>query len=280
MTETIPFGMRGGEQLLSDLHLPSNGTSGSPLIVAVSGGGWRRGNRQSLAKWGTYFAQQGMAFASVDYARAVTGPAWPENASDVAAAISYFSANGDEHGVDPTRICVLGVSAGAHLGALALLSDAFETPPVCGFAGIYGVYDLMAHWQHDLAAHGRPGEDLTERMIGCTPFGDPQRFHDASPLRQITYAKSMPVFLSWGHADREVSPQQSAAFATALQQAGYAVRCREFDDAGHFWFSEEDPLTSGNTAAKIAPDLTLFFRRAFEHPAALAPAAPIARAAV
>lgn len=261
MFETITIGDSDGAALMADLFTPAQGGGALPLIVAAAGGGWRRGNRQSLQAWGRYFCGQGFAFASIDYARAASGPVWPRNAADVGMALHHFGANGPAYGIDTDRIGVLGVSAGAHLTALALLSDAFETPPVRCFAGIYGVYDLMAHWQGDLAVHARPGEDLTERMIGCTPYDDPQRFHDASPLRQITYAKAMPVFLSWGHNDREVSPTQSAAFAIALRQAGFPVRCREFDEAGHFWFSEEDPELAGSVSARLAPELASFFKR-------------------
>jgi len=264
MFETITVGSRDGGPLLADLYLPEGSAAPAPLIVAASGGGWRRGNRQALAHWGRYFAGQGMAFASVDYARATSGPAWPQNVRDIATALTFFASNGHAHGIDPNRIAALGASAGAHLTALALLSDAFDTPAVVGFAGIYGVYDLMAHWQSDLSAHARTEPDLTERMIGCTPYDDPQRFHDVSPLRQITYGRAMPVFLSWGHLDRDVSPDQSADFAVALRQAGYAVRCREFAEAGHFWFSEEDPAQSGTTSAQVAPDLVQFFKRAFD----------------
>lgn len=261
MFETITIGTRDGEALMADLFMPSQSEGAAPLVVAASGGGWRRGNRQALAAWGNYFSAQGLAFASIDYARATSGPAWPGNAADVAMGLSYFAQHGQEHGIDPGRIGALGVSAGAHLTALALLSDAFETPAIQCFAGIYGVYDLMAHWQSDLVAHGRHSEDLTERMLGCSPYDNPQLFHDASPLRQITYAKAMPVLLSWGHNDREVSPEQSASFATALRQAGFPVRCREFDEAGHFWFSEEDPQTPASLSARLAPELTLFFKR-------------------
>lgn len=272
MFETITIGERDGSPLHADLYRPD--AANAPLIVAASGGGWRRGTRQALGRWGQYFAGHGMAFASVDYARAVDGAIWPRNVEDVAAGLSYFARHGARHGVDGERLGALGVSAGAHLMALALLSDRFETPRVGCFAGIYGVYDLMAHWQADLATHARPGDDPTERMIGATPFDDPQRFHDASPLRQITYGKAMPVLLSWGHADRDVSPGQSASFATALKQAGYPVRCREFEDAGHFWFSDEDPAVASSFSGQVAPDLMRFFERSLgaEKRAELVPA--------
>ncbi|WP_137133276.1 hypothetical protein [Rhizobium sp. FKY42] len=45
-------------------------------------------------------------------------------------------------------IGILGASAGGHLAALAGLSSV-DCPTPKAFSGIYGVYDLLAHWQAD-----------------------------------------------------------------------------------------------------------------------------------
>lgn len=254
---TIEIGANDAGPLCADLYLPG-GPGPHALVVGVSGGGWTRGHRRSLALWGRWLAARGFAFASIDYRRATDGPAWPGNAEDVATALGFLARNGSEYGLDPTRMVVLGVSAGAHLSALALLSRAVETPPVAGFVGIYGVYDLMAHWQADAWRNAPEGADKTVAMIGCTPFDDPRRYHQASPLRQITYGAALPVLLVWGNADRDVLPEQSAAFARALTQARFPVRQIELPDAGHLWFSEDDPEAEGSYSARIAPTLLRF----------------------
>lgn len=268
MTQTtsrsIDYPAGQGRTLQADLYLPGEGGP-HPLVVGVSGGGWVRGHRRALGQWGRWLAAQGLAFASIDYRRAEGGPVWPQNVNDVSAGLAFLASNGADLGIDPARIAVLGVSAGAHLASLALLSRNIPTPPVTGFAGIYGVYDLMAHWQADLWRHAAPGTDKTEAMIGATPFHDPQRFHDASPLRQITYEGAMPVLLVWGRADREVMPRQSEEFARALTQARFPVRCVELPDAGHLWFSEEGPESAGSHSARIAPDLLRFLKSILGH---------------
>ncbi|MDQ0458152.1 alpha/beta hydrolase [Rhizobium paknamense] len=247
--------------LQADLYLPE-GEGPFPLILGVSGGGWIRGHRGALSAWGSFFARAGFAFASVDYRRAsAETPAFPGNVEDVAAALRFFTEAGREHGIDPQRIAVLGVSAGAHLGALASLSPAFNCPVPKAFAGIYGVYDLLAHWQADRAVNSVTAMDKTECLLGVKPFANPLIYHQASPLRQITYDRAMPVFLCWGHVDREVAPEQSAAFAVALRQAGYPVTAVELPDAAHLWFSEEAPDAPGSFSARIAPALLRFFRR-------------------
>lgn len=256
-TITLDLALTEAGPLQADLTLPA-GAGPHSVVVGVSGGGWSRGHRRSLAAWGTWLAERGFAFASIDYRRALGGLAWPGNAEDVATALRVLAQRGAEWGLDPARIVVLGVSAGAHLSALALLSRAIETPPVAGFVGIYGVYDLMAHWQADTWRNAAPGTDKTEAMIGCAPFDDPARYHHASPLRQITYEAALPVLLIWGAADREVLPDQSAAFARALTQARFPVRTVEVPGAGHMWFSEEGPQAEGSHSARIAPDLLRF----------------------
>jgi len=260
---TLTYSQADGTALSADLFLP-DGAGPFPLIVGISGGGWIRGHRGALKPWGAYFAKAGFAFASVDYRRAAPGkPAFPGNAEDIAAALKYFAESGPQYGIDPQRIAVLGASAGAHLGALVSLSPEFDGPQLKGFAGIYGAYDLMEHWQADLAVNSVTAPDKTELLLGVKPFADPLLYHRASPLRQITYGRSMPVFLCWGHLDRDIAPQQSAAFARALRQAGYPVTAFEMPDAPHLWFSEEGPDVAGSFSARLAAPLRLFFQRLF-----------------
>lgn len=259
--KTISYSGAANTSLQADLHLPA-GDGPFALILGISGGGWVRGHRGVLNAWGRYFAGRGLAFASIDYRRAAAGaPAYPGNAKDVAAGLQYFFDHGLEHGIDPQRIGVLGISAGGHLGALVSLSEDFISPPPKAFAGIYGVYDLLAHWQADRAVNSVAAPDKTECMLGKGPFSDPLLYHMASPLRQVTGRRSMPVFLCWGHLDRDVSPNQSSAFADVLRQAGFPVTALEFPDAAHLWFSEDGPDVPGSHSARLAPALLRFFQR-------------------
>lgn len=263
MSNTLRVGGTADQPLMADLYLPDNAHKAS-LIIAISGGGWVRGHRAALAPWGRYLSAQGFAVASIDYRRVAGGAAWPGNADDVREAIAGTVAQSARHGIASDKVAILGASAGAHLGALAVLRPSPEMPGIRAFAGIYGVYDLMAHWQADAVFNLGKGQDKTEAMLGCTPFADPQRYHDASPLRQITHDRALPVFLAWGHLDRDIAPAQSATFADALKQAGYPVTCVEFPEAPHLWFSEQQPDEPGSFSARLAPELLRFFKQSLE----------------
>ncbi|MDZ7906560.1 MAG: prolyl oligopeptidase family serine peptidase [Cypionkella sp.] len=260
VVETLDLGINRGQQLNATLFRPEGATM-APLVIAASGGGWRRGHRSNLDQWGQYFAEHGIAFASIDYRRCNNGPCFPDNASDIAHCVQTLRQVGAQYGVDTSRIALLGTSAGAHLTALALFSDALQDTKLKAYVGIYGVYDLHRHWRTDLAKFQNRADNLTENMIGCGPFDNPDIYHSASPLRQIRSNRALPVFLSWGGLDDAIAPDQSADFARALQQAGFNVRTRIFAEAGHFWFSDNDLSQQTSFAAQLAPDLLKFLER-------------------
>ena len=262
---TIETGPGAAGPLLADLHLPEgqgNAKGPWPLVVGAHGGGWSHGARQMLNPWGAWFAARGIAFATVDYRR-VSGPdTFPGNAADVATSLRYFAEHGADHGIDPARIVMLGVSAGAHLGALALMSPEFDTPKLRGFIGVYGVYDLMGHWQADVWRNAAPGTDKTHAMLNATPFDDPDLYHRASPLHQIRYETAMPALVIWGESDREVLPEvNSVPFARALTQARADVTTVPVQGAGHRWFSQESPDEAGTFSAQVAPEVLRFVKR-------------------
>src|SRR5258708_4197631 len=78
----------------------------------------------------------------------------------------------------PSRIGLMGDSAGAHLAALvALAPDQFAaeyrgdpnaavSANMKAVIGFYGVYDMLAQWQHDQIA--RPTNSIAEKFLGTS----------------------------------------------------------------------------------------------------------------
>ena len=262
--DRLAFTGSNGAALTGDLYRPS-GPGHHPVMVAVPGGAWLRGDKAQLSAWGRYLAAQGIAVFAIDYTRSTNGPAFPDNVQDVGAATRFLSQQSDTLGLDRARFGLFGASAGAHLAALAALRQDPEDDDAVAFktlVAVYGVYDLVSHWQADLDKNATRGADPTERMMGCTPFDDQAAFFLASPLRQITYGRnSLKTLLIWGDADRDVLPAQSEAFARALRQAGFFVRTQSVPGAGHFWFSEEAPGEPGSFSATVAPLLLKFLKQ-------------------
>lgn len=255
----IVYAAPDGVELRGDFYAPV-GPGPFPVVVAAPGGGWLVSDPGGLRHWGELLARNGLALFAIQYRVAAAEKSYPKPVRDVLSAIEFVRASAGELGIDAQRIGLLGSSAGAHVAALAAL--AFDAP-VKALAGVYGVYDLFAHWQHEMADFAEAGRRRSECFLGAPPFADRRLYFDASPLSHVRHATSkLPVFVAYGTADPVVDPRtQSEPFVRALRQAGHTVRECPVAGAGHFWFSEEAPDEPGSHAGFLAPRLLRFLTR-------------------
>lgn len=268
----IVFARRNGVDLKGNLFLPAQGNS-LPMLITLPGGAWRQCNRRNHWAWGEYLAQRGYAVFTAEYRVATfERKAFPEAVQDVIDAIRFVRGNADGWRLAPDRIAILGSSAGAHLAALAALgdeTDSFATTypddayaagsaKVKALVAIYGIYDLVAHWQDDLSNNPDVKGNVARNLLGADPFEDPRGYFDASPIHYVKYVQNwLPVLLAWGTHDDAVHPRQSELFLTALQQARFNVRAHRLIGANHWWFNETPELV-GSESAQFAPRLVSF----------------------
>jgi acetyl esterase/lipase len=261
----IAYAMREDARLVGDLYLPK-GLDKAPVLVAVHGGGWQAGSRAIYKYWGPYLAKNGYAVFAISYRLSKPGvKSYPAAVYDVKAAVQFVRAQAGELGVDPDRIGLIGDSAGAHLSALVALAAAeppfsteYQSDPfaatsaaVKAVVGVYGVYDMLAQWEHDQVV--RPRDQITEKFLGGSPMLIRRAYFEASPISYATVDNNRTRFLLiHGTADDIVDPAtQSQKFLTALKQAGFFVRTIVIPGAGHFWVADpvEEPGSYGATAA-------------------------------
>jgi acetyl esterase/lipase len=273
---SVPYAEHDGVKLTGDFYLPK-GLAKAPVIVAVHGGGWQIGNPKFYQYWGPHFARNGYALFAVSYRLSKPGAkTFPGAVYDVKAAIQFVRAGAAQFGVAPDRIGLMGDSAGGHLVSLVALAgdeplfsseyrgDPQATVPanVKTVVGFYGVYDMLAQWQHDQIA--RPRDQITEKFLGVSPMQSRRTYFDASPISYATLDKREKTgtrfLLLHGTHDDIVDPQtQSQAFLGALKQAGFFARTMVIPGAGHFWASDpiEEPTSYG---AQAAPHILRFLR--------------------
>ena len=111
-----------------DVYAPK-GVRNAPVILMVHGGAWRIGDKRSkgvvenkVARW----SRAGIIVISVNY-RMLPGTDPVEQARDVARALAAAQAHMAEWGGDPSRVVLMGHSAGAHLVALIDANPALAT---------------------------------------------------------------------------------------------------------------------------------------------------------
>jgi len=229
----------GFRPLTLDLHRPDT-EEPVPVIVQLHGGGWRAGSRAVFTA-GTSDAQtfelitaQGFAVVAADY-RLSAEATFPAQLDDVDAVIDWLGAHGAEYGLDPDRIVLWGVSAGATLASLAGLR------PRDGVRGVidwFGPSDLFAMAKHTEAVEA-PGESREDQWLGAPVGSVPQLARAASPAL-VAAAGAVPFHIAHGLADDLVPPAQSQALADALSAAGVDVELHLEPGAGHFWKDAAD----------------------------------------
>ena len=204
-------------------------TPGSPLVIFVHGGGWKRGDKRgAVGAKGAHFLEQGYAFASVNY-RLVPTNTVEEQAQDVANAIAYLIKNAEKLGFDSKRVALMGHSAGAHLVALVgtdlsyLKQAEVDTKSLRGIIPLDGAaYDVP----RQIAEGGNFMHDTYLEAFGS----DPERQKKLSPTAQAT-APNAPAFLIL-HVQREDGTAQSIALGEALRKAETPAEVKGFPGQG------------------------------------------------
>ncbi len=143
----LAYGHGAGEQL--DVFRPEPGSSKglAPVMVFIHGGYWRSLDKSDHSFVAPAFTRKGVCVVVVNYALC---PA--VRVSDICLqiteALAWVNRHIAVHGGDPSRVTVVGHSAGAHLAAMMLSCDWLSVAPdlpevvVRNGLGISGVYDL------------------------------------------------------------------------------------------------------------------------------------------
>ena len=95
-----------------------------------------------------YLAARDYVVVSINYRLA---PKWkfPAGRDDVLSAIAYLKVYGHEFGLDPTRLALLGRSAGGQLALLAAYTA--NEPAIRGVVSVYGPTDLKFGYERPAA---------------------------------------------------------------------------------------------------------------------------------
>jgi acetyl esterase/lipase len=119
-----------------DVYVPSGAKASRavPIVVYVHGGSWRAGDKgnQVLDK-ARLFTREGYVFVSINYRLSPHPPdsgdagrlRFPAHPSDVGEALGWLRRNARDFGGDPSRIVLVGHSAGAHLVSLVSTRPSF-----------------------------------------------------------------------------------------------------------------------------------------------------------
>jgi acetyl esterase/lipase len=159
--------------------------------------------------------RQGFVVANVEYRMAGTAQA-PAAVGDVLAAAQWFRDHAAHYKVDPSRIVVMGASAGGQLALMIAMTPASAhlgpAVKVAGVIDFFGVADVADQ------VEGANARDYATLWIPPQPG----RMELARRMSPITYARKglPPILALHGDADPVVPYKQSVALIKAIKSAG------------------------------------------------------------
>ncbi len=124
-----------------DLFTPA-GEGPWALLVFIHGGYWQLGSKDDWAFLVSGWLQKGVALANLGY-RLLPDVTLEDVVADVRAGLDYLAENAQALKIDIGRVVVSGVSAGAHLAAMAVTEEdpaRIQLSPVAAVL-LSGVYD-------------------------------------------------------------------------------------------------------------------------------------------
>jgi acetyl esterase/lipase len=211
---------------------PRPGAHAAPLVIIVHGGGWSAGHPLQFATLNPLLAQKGYAVASVDY-RFAPEFKWPTQKNDVLAAIAFLRTHPDQYGIDPSRIVVLGRSAGGQLAEIVAFNPPAELKPaIRGCIGIYAPADLFLGYESGRENDILKSRTLLRNYLGGTPETARQAYHDASATEFVD-AHSPSTLLLQGLRDTLVWYKHSEHLEEKMKAAGRPIQYLRFPWATH-----------------------------------------------
>jgi acetyl esterase/lipase len=179
------------ERQCFDLFVPPGQGPRRPGLIFVHGGAFTEGSRnrteEVYANVLYYFARHGIVGINAGY-RLAPEAAYPAASRDVGEVVSWMRANAEALGVDPSRIFLMGHSAGgAHVGTYAYDK---RHHPASG-PGIAGLIVVSGRVRADNRAEN-PNARRVEAYYGT----DPARYEDVTPINHVD-ASSVPTFIAF-----------------------------------------------------------------------------------
>ncbi len=223
----LEYARASSEPLRLDACLPP-GKGPFPAALLVHGGGWTGGDRAHAAPaLRGPLTGGGIAWLAVTYRLAPRHP-YPAAVEDVEAAIRWTKANARRLGLDPSRLALVGESAGGHLVVAAAVRMKDDTR-VAAVVPFFAPVDLEA----DTERRGGLSASL-RALFGRTEVDDVtrERLREASPIRHV-HAGLPPFLLVHGTADMSVPYDQSRRLQEALRAAGVACDLITVPDGTH-----------------------------------------------
>lgn len=208
-----------------DICTPGDAGSGgrSPVVVFVPGGGLIGGDKSFYAHIPAFFARQGFVGVGANY-RLAPEFLFPSGAQDVADVVDWLAENIEHHGGDPTRIFIVGQSAGAAHSASTLFDlrvRAKHHDAIRAAVLMSGIYEIT--------------QDHEDGNINLYFGNDAEELRSRSSCNHV-HTSSVPVILT-------VAEMEPAFFGLSGAAMAYALTQRDKHAPQYIWLKGHNHLS-------------------------------------
>ncbi|QHG65258.2 alpha/beta hydrolase [Pseudomonas putida] len=259
-----------GSELQMDIYEPGEAAerspSGVPIMVYVHGGGWVSGTPAETAATLRWFSEQGYLVLSPEYTLATADRAtWDIAMPQVTCALAWVGQQAGELGGDPSRIAVLGGSAGANLALTATYAAADtqqalpckgDVPKISAVVGLVPAVDPESVFNNTDPVMKGYDQQLVRAYLGGEPADHPNR---VKAVQVGTYLSPLaPPTLIVGHKNDHIVPIAGIRdFVDRARDAGIDVAYKEV-----IWADHTTPLLNYNPVSQALRLQVLDFIRA------------------
>jgi arylformamidase len=234
----IPSAEPAHERQVLDVYAPPRAKN-LPVVFWIHGGGWQTGDKTSVQLKPQLFVDKGFVFVSTNY-RLLPSVDMATIVRDIAKSIRWVHEHIAEHGGDPTRLFIMGHSAGAQLAALICTDDRYLKSeglslaitkgcvPVDG--DTFDVPAIIETAETRRRVHGLPQAKVGHRE----KFGnDPAKHRDFSAVTHVAKDMVFPPFLILHVAEHPDTSAQAQRLGNVLKDAGVPVTVFGARDTTH-----------------------------------------------
>ncbi len=208
----IAYGVHPRQQV--DVYSPADTHGDRAGVLFVHGGAFMDGHRNRTdaiySNVPAYFARNGVVGINVGY-RLGDEAGYPGGTEDIAAVVKWTLANAAQLGVDPTRLFLMGHSAGAAHAASYAYDRRHQPDNGHGLAGLIVLSGRVR-------AEDRPENPNAARIVAYYGTDDAVKLDDLSPVSHVDES-SLPTMVAWGEFENPLLDVHCAELVFRLAAA-------------------------------------------------------------
>ncbi|WP_374427279.1 alpha/beta fold hydrolase [Tabrizicola sp.] len=198
-----------------DVTLPA-GEGPFPVLMLIHGGAFKVGDKTEMPIW-LDLVDAGIAVVRINY-RFSTTAKWPAQGEDCLAAVVHLQREGMALGLDPSRLVLMGSSAGAFLAVSTALSLVEVGLKPRGVVSLFGPMDFSTMDQ-DMKTLGRTpqmgwtdaADSAESQLLGYAVGEKREAARAMGPVGRLSRLKEPlpPILIRHGDADPLIADLQA-----------------------------------------------------------------------